>query len=64
MFGIVTDGLLARMLSKQELDAYVFALSKVSLGAVVGSLGLPKQNAPWRSLRLSCSGLRCARPAS
>jgi hypothetical protein len=42
MFGIVTTGLLARMLSKQELGAYFLALSIVSLGAVVGSLGLPK----------------------
>ena len=30
------------MLSEQELDAYVLALSIVSLGAVVGSMGLPK----------------------
>ena len=42
MFGIVTTGLLARMLSKQELGAYFLALTIVSLGAVVGSLGLPK----------------------
>jgi O-antigen/teichoic acid export membrane protein len=42
MFGILTTGLLARMLSKQELGAYFLALSIVSLGAVVGSLGLPK----------------------
>jgi O-antigen/teichoic acid export membrane protein len=42
MFGIVTTGLLARMLSEQELGAYFLALSIVSLGAVVGSLGLPK----------------------
>ena len=40
--GIVTTGLLARMLSEQELGAYFLALSIVSLGAVVGSLGLPK----------------------
>ena len=42
MFAIVTTGLLARMLSEQELGAYFLALSIVSLGAVVGSLGLPK----------------------
>jgi O-antigen/teichoic acid export membrane protein len=42
MFGIVTTGLLARMLSKQEFGAYFLALTIVSLGAVVGSLGLPK----------------------
>src|SRR5919107_4344197 len=42
MFGIVTTGLLARMLSEQELGAYFLALTIVSLGAVVGSLGLPK----------------------
>jgi len=42
MFGIFTTGLLARMLSQQELGAYFLALTIVSLGAVVGSLGLPK----------------------
>jgi O-antigen/teichoic acid export membrane protein len=42
MLGIVTTGLLARMLSEQEFGAYFLALSIVSLGAVVGSLGLPK----------------------
>lgn len=42
MVGIVTNGLLARMLSPQEFGAYFLALSIVSLGAVVGSLGLPK----------------------
>jgi hypothetical protein len=41
MFGIVTTGLLACMLSEQEFGAYFLALSIVSLGAVVGSLGLP-----------------------
>jgi O-antigen/teichoic acid export membrane protein len=40
--GIVTNGLLARMLSPQEFGAYFLALSIVSVGAVVGSLGLPK----------------------
>jgi len=40
--GIVTNGMLARMLSPQEFGAYFLALSIVSLGAVVGSLGLPK----------------------
>src|SRR5215218_7672123 len=42
MLGIVTTGLLARMLSEQEFGAYFLALSIVSLGAVMGSLGLPK----------------------
>ena len=43
MFGIVTNGLIMRMLATdQERDAYVLALSIVSLGAVIGSLGLPK----------------------
>src|SRR5215216_5248912 len=42
MLGIFTTGLLARMLSEQELGAYFLALTIVSLGAVVGSLGLPK----------------------
>src|SRR5918999_5247938 len=42
MLGIVTNGLLARMLSPQEFGAYFLTLSIVSLGAVIGSLGLPK----------------------
>jgi O-antigen/teichoic acid export membrane protein len=42
MIGFITTALLARMLSKQEADAYILALSIVSLGAVVGSIGLPK----------------------
>src|ERR671912_1043172 len=42
MLGIVTNGLLARLLSPQELGAYFLALSIVSLGAVLGSMGLPK----------------------
>jgi O-antigen/teichoic acid export membrane protein len=43
MFGIVTNALVMSMLpTAQERDAYVLALSIVSLGAVVGSLGLPK----------------------
>jgi O-antigen/teichoic acid export membrane protein len=42
MIGIVTNGLLARLLSPQELGAYFLALSIVSLGTVVGSMGLPK----------------------
>ena len=43
MFSIVTNGLVMRMLATdQERNAHVLALSIVSLGAVVGSLGLPK----------------------
>jgi len=42
MIGFVTNVLVANMLSKQEAGAYIVALSIVSLGAVVGSLGLPK----------------------
>jgi O-antigen/teichoic acid export membrane protein len=43
MLGIVTNALVMRMLpTAQERDAYVLALSIVSLGAVVGALGLPK----------------------
>src|SRR5919107_1912621 len=43
MFGIVTNALVVRMLpTEPERDAYILALSIVSLGAVVGSLGLPK----------------------
>src|SRR5687767_1482072 len=40
--GVVTNGLLARMLSPQEFGAYLLAFSIVSVGAVIGSLGLPK----------------------
>src|SRR5215212_11693927 len=42
MIGFVTNVLVANMLSKQEAGAYIVALTIVSLGAVVGSLGLPK----------------------
>jgi O-antigen/teichoic acid export membrane protein len=42
MVGIVTTMLLERMLSPAEFGAYFLALSIVSLGAVVGALGLPK----------------------
>jgi len=38
----ITNLLLARMLSLQEMGAYLLAFSIVSVGAVIGSLGLPK----------------------
>jgi O-antigen/teichoic acid export membrane protein len=40
--GVVTNGLLARMLTPQEFGAYFLAISIISLGAVVGALGLAK----------------------
>ena len=40
--GVITNGLLARMLSPQDFGAYFLAFSIVSVGAVIGSLGLPK----------------------
>jgi O-antigen/teichoic acid export membrane protein len=40
--GVLTNALLARMLSPTEFGAYFLVLSIISLGAVVGSLGLPK----------------------
>lgn len=40
--GIITNGLLARMLSLEEFGAYLLAFSIVSVGAVIGALGLPK----------------------
>jgi O-antigen/teichoic acid export membrane protein len=40
--GIVTNGVLARLLTKQEFGVYFLAFSIISLGAVIGSLGLPK----------------------
>jgi O-antigen/teichoic acid export membrane protein len=40
--GVVTNGLLARMLSPQDFGAYFLAFSIVTLGALIGSLGLPK----------------------
>lgn len=40
--GVITNGLLARMLSPQDFGAYFLAFSIVSVGAVLGSLGLPK----------------------
>ncbi len=39
---VVTNGLLARMLSPGEFGAYLLVLSIISVGAVLGSLGLPK----------------------
>jgi O-antigen/teichoic acid export membrane protein len=42
IIGVVTNGLLARMLTPQEFGAYLLALSIIMFGAVVGSLGLPK----------------------
>lgn len=40
VIGLVTNAILARMLSPQELGAYFLALSVVSFGAIVGCLGL------------------------
>ena len=40
--GVVTNSLLAHMLSLEEFGAYLLAFSIVSVGAVIGSLGLPK----------------------
>jgi O-antigen/teichoic acid export membrane protein len=40
--GIVTTGVLTRLLTKQEVAVYLLAFSIISLGAVMGSLGLPK----------------------
>lgn len=40
--GVVTNGLLARMLSPSELGAYFLALTIISFGAMVGTLGLTK----------------------
>jgi len=42
ILGVVTNGLLARMLSPSEFGAYFLALSIITVGAVIGSLGLPK----------------------
>jgi O-antigen/teichoic acid export membrane protein len=42
MIGIVTTGVLTRLLTKQEVAVYLLAFSIISLGAVMGSLGLPK----------------------
>jgi O-antigen/teichoic acid export membrane protein len=42
MIGLVTNGVLTRLLTKQEFGIYLLAFSIISLGAVIGSLGLPK----------------------
>jgi hypothetical protein len=42
VIGLVTNGLLARLLSPPESGAYFPVLSMISLRALVGSLGLPK----------------------
>jgi O-antigen/teichoic acid export membrane protein len=40
--GIVTNGLLAHMLSLEDFGTYLLVFSIIAVGAVVGSLGLPK----------------------
>lgn len=40
--GLITNALLARMLSPAEFGAYFLALSVISMGAIVGGLGLTK----------------------
>ncbi|MGH3146847.1 MAG: lipopolysaccharide biosynthesis protein [Rubrobacter sp.] len=40
--GLVTLGVLTRLLTKQEVGVYLLAFSIISVGAVIGSLGLPK----------------------
>jgi O-antigen/teichoic acid export membrane protein len=40
--GIITNGVLTRLLTKQEFGVYLLAFSIISVGAVIGSLGLPK----------------------
>ncbi len=40
--GLVTNGVLTRLLTKQEFGVYLLAFSIISLGAVIGSFGLPK----------------------
>ena len=58
MFGLATNALVMRMLpTAQERDAYVLALSIVSLGAVVGAMGLPKT-----AVRLVAENMGVRRP--
>ena len=40
--GIITNGLLARMLSLQDFGTYLLVFSIIAVGAVLGSFGLPK----------------------
>jgi O-antigen/teichoic acid export membrane protein len=40
--GLVTSGLLGHMLTKQDFANYLLVFTIISVGAVVGSLGLPK----------------------
>jgi O-antigen/teichoic acid export membrane protein len=42
MISVVTNGLLARMLSPEAFGAYLLAFSIISAGAMIGALGLPK----------------------
>jgi O-antigen/teichoic acid export membrane protein len=42
MVGIVTTSLLTRLLTSTEVGDYLLAFSIISVGAVIGSLGLPK----------------------
>lgn len=40
--GIVTNAVLTRLLTKQEFGVYLLAFTIIAVGAVIGSLGLPK----------------------
>ena len=42
MLGLATISLLTRLLSKAEVGVYLLAFSIVTVGAVIGGLGLPK----------------------
>jgi O-antigen/teichoic acid export membrane protein len=42
MIGLATSALLTRLLSRSEVGVYFLAISVVTIGAVIGALGLPK----------------------
>ncbi len=42
MIGLATSALLTRLLSRPEVGVYFLAISVVTVGAVIGALGLPK----------------------
>ena len=42
MIGLATSALLTRLLSRSEVGVYLLAISVVTIGAVIGALGLPK----------------------
>lgn len=61
LIGFVSNALLARLLSPQDLGTYFLALSIVTLGAVIGSLGLNQAGVRFLAASMGLSQFRRAR---